>query len=101
MNKQLQEEIINFDIRDWDDNYKHCEFLEFLENNPYFNFNRLPSRDTDAQRDEVYHRLSDYWWFEPDINKTCYICKISTNSYIHSVKGHCIKCLDCYKNNVQ
>ena len=98
MNKQLQEEIIEFDIADWDDNYKHCDFQDFLDDNPYFDFHRLPTKETDTYRRAVYNRLSDYWWFEPENDKRCYICKTHTNSYIHSVKGHCIKCMDCYKS---
>ena len=96
--KELKEEIINFDITDWDENNKHNEFQEFLDNNPYFDFHRLPTKETNQQRTDVYYQLYDYWMFEPEFSKNCHICKKLTNSYIHSEDGHCIKCMDCYKN---
>ena len=94
---KLQEEI-KFHITDWGENHRQNKFQKFIDNNPYFDFNRPPTKETDQQRTDIYYQLYDYWWFEPEASKECYICKKLTNSYIHSKANHCIKCMDCYKN---
>ena len=99
MNKQLQKEITGFKWA-WDnDECFWSKTKELLVRNPVYFEYCMKSVHNEMENERI-NRISkdidNYFYIKPKQKRECQECRVTSYSYIHSVKLTKIVCLDCY-----